>query len=547
MSRRNLRGFNFERLETRRLLAADFGAEVIQGDFTPAEICEVASAFVAEDGNVQSETEQTELDSCIDSEVDNVIENEPANEIEMEVAEDSCTDLTVENVDESIAEVTVDQTEISVTELRDPVLGTSGYFGELNFDQPTKSMSFTPSENGRIEIVIASSFGETSTVAEVVDSSGDVIEPSAAEEMDGFQQLTLDVVEGETYQLTVSSIDEMCDSYFMVTAEFSATPEPIDLHVNEIGAESTEMEFTGGVASLTGELESAGDVDTFRFVADADGKAILQLAETMSDNATELNVTVYDAQGAEVARGLTNEKVTLSFEATEGCEYFVAVNASADQTGVYDLQMEMEASPVDLTPVDLHADAIGDQATLLTLEDGTASIFGALETAEDRDAFRIVAPSDGEMVVDVQATSENHTSDANVSVFGPAGDLIVAGGTNEEVAIRFDSNSNVEYQVVIDSTNDIPADYKLTINSFESQVQPRDTADELPAEIDTVLDEGEAEPFNDDMVICFSDDEIENGLVDDVFSEFGADLGTDLDIGRRGFNGRRGLGGFRQI
>ena len=550
MSRRNLRGFNFERLENRRLLAADFGVEVMQCDFVPVETCEVASAFETEVENLQTETE---VDTCVPSEVDGVIENESTDSTQADTANDAndASDasevLTAENVGDTIEANTDAQIDASVTELNDPVLGTSGYFGELNSENPKKSMVFTPSESGTIDIVIASSLGESSTLAEVSGSDGTVVEPIATESLDGFEQLTIDVSEGETYQLDVSSDNQMCNGHFMVTAEFSETPEPVDLHADQMGSDSTEMQFSDGIANLSGELESSGDVDTFRLVADADGKAMLRLAETVAENATELNVTVHDASGAEIARGMTNEQVTLSFDATEGCEYFVAVNASEDQTGVYELQLEMESNPVDLTPVDMHANEIGDQATLLTLENGTASIDGVLETAEDRDAFRVVAPTDGEMVVDVQTSSENHTSDASVSVFGPEGDLLVAGGTNEDVAIRFDSNSEVEYQVLIDSTNDIPSDYQLTINSFESEIEPLVTPVDIPVEFDTVLDEGQDSQVEDDMLVCFPETDVENGLVDEVFTEFGESLETDLEQGRRGFNGSRGLGGFRRI
>ena len=66
MSRRNLRGFNFERLENRRLLAADFGAEVIQCDFLPPETCEVSTVV---------EVEETELESEID--IDELVSRSP--------------------------------------------------------------------------------------------------------------------------------------------------------------------------------------------------------------------------------------------------------------------------------------------------------------------------------------------------------------------------------------------------------------------------------------------------------------------------------------
>lgn len=545
MSRRNLRGFNFERLENRRLLAADFGVEVMQCDFVPAETCEVQTVVEVEVGEMECEPGEMELESSLPPEIVDGIENVPTSEVETGIVDDSIESTAEVSEGEMIDAVSADQFAISAIELNDPVLGTSGYFGELSPDDSSQTLRFTPSEDGVIDVVITSSIGESLTNLEVLDAAGNLMDVTSTEQMDGFEKLTFDATAGETYQLAVSS-DDVCNGFFMVTVDFSTVPEPVDFHVDEIGADSTELVFTDGIATLDGELEMAGDVDTFRLVADSDGKAILHLSETDGETATELHVSVYDASGEVVTRGLTNEKVLLSFDVAKGSEYFVAVHATEDQVGTYSLELEMPTTPVGTIPVDLHADEIGDQATLLTLEDGSVSVSGALETAEDRDAFRVVSPTDGEMVVDVTSTSENHSSDASVSVFGPEGDLIVAGGTNEEVAIRFDSNSDVEYQVLIDSTNDIPADYELTIRSFASVIEPTQPMENMPTEEETVPVEDDVALIDDDMSICDADVDAENGLIDGVFAEIGENLETDLGSGQT-LNGRRGLRSFRQI
>lgn len=533
MTRRNLRGFNFERLENRRLLAADFGAEVIQPELLPVETCEVATAVEAEAEVQEGTIEEMDIDNCPEPEIE--LPPEVTSEVETEVVNEATNEQPEAGLEaDAEPELAADhQADIMINELHDPVLGTAGHFGELSLEDPSTTLWFTPSEDGIVDVVVTSSFGEGMTSIEITDSQGNVIDPTSTESLEGFEKLTIDVTQGESYQLTVTSND-VCNGYFMTTVDYSEVPEPIDFHADDIGADSTELQLVDGIGEMHGELEFAGDVDTFRFVADDSGKALVHLAETIAETSTELNVAIYDADGVEVARGVTNEKVMVSFEAKAGQEYFVAVDATGDQIGNYHLVLEMilpQGAPT--TPVDMHADEIGDQATLLTLEDGTVSVTSALETAEDRDAFRVVATDDGEMVVDLITTSEDHTSDATVSVFGPEGDLIVEGGTNEEVSVRFDVNSSVEYSVSINSINDIPLDYEMTISSFAGVVGMETvddpTLDDLTSDDDSLAEAALLPPMENDLVSCEPDGVSENLLVDDVFAELGDDMGSEED------------------
>lgn len=416
MSIRNLRGFNFERLEDRRLLAADCCAEVIQCcDIAPAEIC-IAPAV-----NCETDLEVVDVEVPIESLNETVCETEGESEMEETITDESELESAEADVVESIeAEVEMvecqtgsdlnaevgEQSE-SVSDLRDPVTGTSGYFGEIDEITPTKSMTFTPSETGTVDVVVASSFGDSETLMEINDANGELIAASMTEDLSGFQRLTFNVNENESYNVTVSS-DESAEGYFMVTVDFE-----------------------------------------------------------------------------EVAKSL---------------------------------------------PVDIHADQIGESATLLDAGNGSIVIKSERETGEDCDAFRFVAPADGEMVLEMTSKSEDHESDAIVSVFNQEGDIIVFGSTNEEVAIRFDTNLGVEYQVLVDSQNDVPTSFALNGTMFANVVEKAEPVDEQLAPVGNGMDDVTNTVEDDALADCGTDMNVtESLLVDEVFEEFGENKLTEND------------------
>ena len=709
MSKRKMRRFQFEQLEKRQLLAADFAVGMIQCDSMPAEQCETVSTdFV--DSEVEIDFDETELpvgepdqgfeattggaEPTDDGMVENAIVENRGGGGDFNEAE---SDLeTGQPIDEGI----VDATE-EAAELTDPVLGTVGYFGKLDADNTQTRMEMTPSLDGELNVVVSTSFGDSETRLEITDGEGELIVETMTEELDGFQKVSFDVNEGETYQVTVST-DESGDGYFQVTASFvestqetanlesdpvddpatvptpdtgveggsedehdaeldsdcdpildvetepgepvleepivgepldvdpnEADPadEPIDtepvtedvivgetdepdnegsqldggesevdesdviedatdvpvsevvdseapndddhepgqdvdldqpvvdaeqpavdevtvdpvveeISIDENSAEAEVIALVDNCASLTGELAMPGEVDSFRFVADSNGRATLNVTELMSDNGTELEISVLNGLAEEVARGLTNESVEVSFDVSAGDEYVITLSAVGDQTGSYDLALETVADPIDPATLDQHVDEIGEEATLLTVENGIVSLDGALETGADRDAFRFVAPSDGELVLDMSSASENFESNAQVTVFNSSGEPIVSGSTNEDVAIRFNTDAGSEYQILIDSTNDVATDFSLSMTEDNALVaNPGDGSEDPLAGSDD-----ENLPLEDELLaesnVCL-EDEIENELraeverIDAAFSSLSDLIESELDLFER--------------
>jgi hypothetical protein len=583
MKRQNLRsGFHIQRLEDRRLLAADFAVV----NLAPVETAEPDVCYVA-DLEVQSEVEdQAEVLDLDTTEVNvDVIDNET-----LEV------DAEIDVVDDVDVEPDVDvhgESEAEIHDLGDPVDGVDGFFGSIDADSPSQAFNITPSESGMIDIVIASSFGDSETRMDVADANGDIVAATMAEELSGFQMLSFEAEAGETYQLNVSSEDGAV-GYFQVTVDHNEIPEPIDWHADTIGEESTELQFVDGLTDVSGDLELEGDVDTFRFTADLSGKVSLGLAELNAENATELQIQVFGGDGEAITRGITNETVGISFDVQSGGEYFLSVSAGEGQTGSYLLDMNLEADvedvvvdqpidevvnevedvvdqpvddvddetdvvvdePVDEAEVvvDQPVDEVDDQATELEFVDGLATITGEVGAADGSGAYQFVAPVDGEAALALTAESEANAADASVAVFDANGEAVVDGTTNDDVGIVFDVVEGDSYQVKVDSINGVPASYELTLSievvESEGETDPIDEVDpvddlvaidqiEDSVEIDDVV-EGDSidDLVDEEMEVCFTDLQGENEFVDSFFAEFNPEsiftMEDGFELRRRG-------------
>jgi len=384
----------FETLENRRLLAADFAAELLPPDLVPTETCEVCVV-------------STELPLA---------------------ATPAGTELPVATAESEASEsLELADTSDDVIALGDPVDGTDGFFGELTAENSSQSFSITPSAGGIVNVAVASSFGDGPSTLELNDAEGNLIASSTAEAVDGFQIISFEAEAGVGYELTVSTEGE-ATGFYQITSSHSA-----DLHADEIGLQSTELEFTDGESTLTGALEEAGDVDTFRFEADSNGIARLHLAETDSSTATELQVRVFDAVGQQLTRGITNEEVGISFEVISGAEYFVEISAGEGQVGTFELGVELEAVAASEGAV---VDTV-DVAESSDLIDGIAAIDEVFEdTVEDAlgDAIDDVLGEVAE--ADEAAVVEDLFDDAAEEVGAVLDEVAEADELTEEVAHR---------------------------------------------------------------------------------------------------------------
>ncbi len=473
VSRTNLR---FEQLEGRRLLAADFsGCAAV--DVEPIETCqcEVASAEFPVESEVQmAEMTAGELDPGTPNH--NLVEPGSNGPQPLDLSD-----------------------------------GMDGYFGSLNADSPTQTMEFSTAADGTATIVMASSMDAEQVSLTITDSNGQSID--ALSGGDGpFVTTTFDAQSGETYQLTIESLDSAGDGEFQLTVGFEVF---VDQHADAIGAESTELEWNDNQTELQGKLESPGDVDTFRFTSDADGEVMLQLNELVDDDRVDLDIQVLDAQGNAIATGGTNEQLQISFDVGQGEEYFVAVTAGEGQQGDYRIAMELDA--VEIQPE--VAAAIAEEATSTATE---------TECNAAADSGEVVEAFSEELVTDSVESSDPLNDAAGPEMTEPefepdsepigvaAGDAELLDEAEDAVAIAIDEPA--------DATSDAcEADTAITdevaaadLNPAEAN-QPVDTGAKasqpefLPLDVEVVTTE---ESSADQELPCNSEIEIDQPIDD---------------------------------
>ena len=243
---RKERRLNFQRLETRKLLAADLGFDVMQTcDVEPApETCMIAPE-VAED----TQGVLIEDDLFVD----------PI------AGEDSTTESTSGEESGPLVEPGSQLRPEFKLDLAD---GMDGYFGELDADNPSDTLAFVANSDGMVDVVVASSFGDATTSLEVHDESGELIATSDTEGLDGFQSLSFAGKSDQMYMLTVSSEDGGTGR-FQVTIgseiQSEVDCEETDLEIDEVGevdesvVDSTESDSNDELEPGTGGEESIAD------------------------------------------------------------------------------------------------------------------------------------------------------------------------------------------------------------------------------------------------------------------------------------------------
>ncbi|MCA9197973.1 MAG: hypothetical protein KDA87_10560, partial [Planctomycetales bacterium] len=189
-----------------------------------------------------------------------------------------------------------------------------------------------------------------------------------------------------------------------------------DIHVDQIGEDATPIEFIDlfreQIAVIVSNVDQAGDVDVFQFVADGNmvfAESFFMETDagvwlTLSDSTgTEIFSGPHSLPGVEVAAGETYYLAVAEFDTGQTGEYRVDLFVAPDAVIVDPVD---PIDPVDPDPIepwelvdlvfgeDPHADELGEIATALRIEPGIPlSIRSFIDGAGDRDVFRFIATS----------------------------------------------------------------------------------------------------------------------------------------------------------
>ncbi len=235
--------------------------------------------------------------------------------------------------------------------------GSDGFFGTLNEAGPAERFQFTANQDGMATIVLTSSWGDAHATLSASTDAGEAIEMQS-QVLNGFEVFRFEVVAGDSYQVSLTASDADCEGSFQLTVGLE---DHQDQHANQLGTDSTELIFSDHDTKLSGRLEAPGDVDTFRFAATASGEAALQLQETVADMRVSLNISVHDAAGNLLAEGRTNEMLQSTFDVLQGEEYFVSVSAAEGQSGTYHFSMSITPDASSIAEEDQAQDTDASQ------------------------------------------------------------------------------------------------------------------------------------------------------------------------------------------
>ena len=130
--------------------------------------------------------------------------------------------------------------------------------------------------------------------------------------------------------------------------------------------------------------------------------------------------------------------------------------------------------------------------------------------------------ADGEIELDLSATSEANEANASVAVLDADNEPIVDGTTNDEVGLLFDVAEGDSFQVVVDSLNDIPTSFELTATL--TGTEPVADVDPIDEVVDDLLDDligatdGIADEVSDEVAFDDLDDSTAD-IIDDLIDE----------------------------
>ena len=307
--------------------------------------------------NIDEEFEVTEdaTNETAEDEITDVIADEPSDDFAENVTDETSDDLTdeVSNDQETLARIIDSVVDTIVDEFKE-----AGFdVGEFDFDF---QLELPPSDPASDEATAENLVDQQETIEEIANDDVVVTEDAIATDETTADETTAGEIAADETSADEASADETSTEEGTESEEETdlaaeAEQQPADQPADEIVEEVTELNFVGGSAELTGELETVDDTDIFKITAEADGRVTLFVEEPSGEN--DLNIAVVDSEGNPVVDGATNEAVQIGFEAVAGAEYFVTIGSDADQFGTYSILAEAPVASSQTADAEIDEDS----------------------------------------------------------------------------------------------------------------------------------------------------------------------------------------------
>ncbi len=227
-------------------------------------------------------------------------------------------------------------------------------------------------------------------------------------------QVQLEVVAGETYLVRATGRVHSrlaAGGALVVDPVLSTGAYELQLVTDDFPetfatAASLTLDRTGS-GSQTGQVEKAGDVDVFGFVAPVSGEwTVVQTPAAGSSLTGSLAVftagQVLLGRDHDHGQGVSQVRIPV----TQGQAYFVRVAGAGPRTGRYLLTFAVDDVP----------DTFAGARLVSLAGSGFASLSGAIGVPGDGDLYRFVAPAAGEVVV-TQSAASGTALDSLLSAF----------------------------------------------------------------------------------------------------------------------------------
>ena len=243
----------------------------------------------------------------------------------------------------------------------------------------------------------------------IYDADGTLIEDTGNDDSGAGRnsQLTFTATESGTYYIAAGATDSLAWPNLRGTYELSVT----DLAVTDVPADLTTESATVAVGgSVTGEVETSGNVDWFKVILEAgksyqiDVKGAVSLAGTLDNPYLG---GLYTSEGTLIAStgdddGGEGRDSRLTFTAKTSGTYYMAVGAYEDLTGTF------AVSVTDVT------NGFPDDYTDSTETTGTVavgdSVMGEVEEAGDVDWFKVILEAGKSYQIDVMGRNSGDGS-----------------------------------------------------------------------------------------------------------------------------------------
>ena len=392
--------------------------------------------------------------------------------------------------------------------------------GAINSSGDIDFFRIQPRESGLLRVGIATTTG--GAAPQIVLYSGDRRLLQLGDPATGV--LRANVRAGETYYLAVVGTGTNTGGY-----EWTAT-----IVVNDAGSDfgsATDLVADPATGDFIreGVIATAGETDVLRFIAQATGRATVDLT-ALTGSSLDTYLTAFSAgTGSGPVFLALNDDISassrdssLSFDVVAGRTYYLEVRGFADTTGGYRLRVRT------ITPDD-HGNITADATPLSVALDTPTSGTGTL-TSGDVDVFSFIAPADGNVSLQVDRTGGGTSTIEAAVVDWNLTRVVRSSQTGDTAAnLTFSVTANRRYFVRLSRAADGLADvtFRITLRAVEALVPVEEpilddrAAEALQLDLDQSVQAGQAEVTTATGTTPDADSRINELIVEKFVNYFG--------------------------